>query len=187
MRILKRHESDYRRGLKTRYTQRTHENLRAHLVREVDRAVSMIREHRPFSEISRQLGVVAHFVSLANEPIDSSASWAGDYRRYIETAHPRFAVVFYGFEESVQDSVSLDRYLRESLARRAESSQVVAREYKRIGKRSGVGVFDDRSAAFGIAAASYSRALSDMAVVLRHIWLEAGGTDTRRDLPQRND
>jgi len=183
MRILAKHEAEYRRGVLTRYNARTHENVRAHLVREVDRAVEMIRSHRPFDEVSRQLGVVAHFVSLANEPIDAKAHWADDYRRYIETAQPRFAVVFYGFDRDLNDSVALDRYLRESLARRVRSIEVVESEYDRIHKPSGIGVFDDRSPAFGIAASAFSRSLSDIAVVLRYIWIEAGGTDSRASLP----
>ena len=47
--------------------------------------------------------------------------------------------------------------------------------------------FDDRSTAFGTAALAFSEGLSDLAAVLRYIWLRAGGADERDFLPYDAD
>ena len=47
---------------------------------------------------------------------------------------------------------------------------------------SGLGVFDDRSSAFGVASVAWSHAVTDVALVLRYIWLRAGGADERTGL-----
>jgi hypothetical protein len=58
----------------------------------------------------------------------------------------------------------------------------VGDEYRRIGYRNGTAGFDDRSTAFGVAAVSFSHAVSDLARVLRYVWLAGGGADPRQQL-----
>ena len=55
----------------------------------------------------------------------------------------------------------------------------IGREYARTGQIDGRALFDDRSTAFGVAAVSYSHALSDTANAYRFVWLRAGGADPR--------
>jgi len=58
----------------------------------------------------------------------------------------------------------------------------VGREYRRIDFASGVAAFDDHSTAFGVASLAFSHAVTDVASVLRYIWLRAGGGDSRSGL-----
>ena len=61
----------------------------------------------------------------------------------------------------------------------------VGLEYDRIGGPYGRERFDDRSTAFGLSAIAFSQAVTDLAIVLRHVWIEAGGYDPREGLPVR--
>ncbi|MEM9554226.1 MAG: hypothetical protein AAGC60_08200 [Acidobacteriota bacterium] len=154
----------------------------------VDNAVASIREHRPFNEISYRLGVVAHYLALANSPLATGsgdateARWRGDFARYAESAAPRVRFVFYGFRPGRFD---LQRLLDASFRRSRGHYPMLGREYRRIDFGSGVRGFDDRSTAYAVTSLGYSHAVSDIAETLRYIWLEAGGIDTRPSIPRR--
>ena len=60
---------------------------------------------------------------------------------------------------------------------------MIGREYRRIDFASGLGRFDDRSTAFGVGSLAFSHAVPDVTLVLRYIWLAAGGMDDRTNLP----
>lgn len=155
----------------------------------VDNAVKSIQLMRPFNEISYRLGLVAHYVSDLNNPLHSSQAdgaenrFYTDYLRYVESAQPRFSVVFYGFDPQLDTPQELQSLFDDSLERSRRFYGFVGREYRRVGFQSGRRHFDDRSAAFGIASLSHSHAVSDVAEVFRYIWLRAGGTDNRRVFP----
>ncbi len=140
-----------------------------------------------------QLGVVAHFVADAHNPLNSAdsdpeeARYYADYLRYAESAEPRFPLVFYGFRAGFDDPRALDRLVADALARGRLLYPLVGREYRRIGFAGGVASFDDRSTAFGVTSIEFSRAASDIAQVLRYIWLRAGGADPRTALPVRGE
>jgi hypothetical protein len=151
---------------------------------EVDATVSAIRAHRPFEEIVQRLGQVAHYVADADNPLASSGDdpdegrYFLDYLRYAESAEPRFPLVFYGVPR-VLDNKGVKPILDAALRRGRELYPMVGREYRKIGYASGIGRFDDRSTAFGVASVSFSHAVTDVALVLRYIWLTAGGADDR--------
>lgn len=163
--------------------------LEATTARKIEEAIAAIEAHRPFNEISYRLGVVAHYVAAANDPLNTSdrdaaeARYGADYRRYLESAQGRFKVVFYGFRPKMNGRGSLERMLGETIARGRSLYPFIGREYRRVGFAPGVKVFDDRSTAYGVGAIAFSRAVSDIAEVLRYIWLRAGGIDTRERLP----
>jgi hypothetical protein len=156
---------------------------------EVDAAVAAIRGHQPFAEIVRRLGAVSHYLADANNPLATSATDAAegryftDYLRYAETAEPRFPLLFYGIRPGLEARRDVAPLLAETFARGRALYPMVGREYRRIGYASGLGRFDDRSSAFGVASIAFSRAVSDVAVVLRYIWIKAGGGDERAHLP----
>ena len=76
----------------------------------------------------------------------------------------------------------LKQLVLRALHRGRDLYPLVGEEYRRVGFASGVGAFDDRSTAFGIAAVSYSHAVSDLARVLRYVWVQGGGADPRQRL-----
>lgn len=155
------------------------------LLAEVEGAIAAIRDHRPFEEIVRRLGTVAHYVADANNPLAVSGSdpeearYFVDYLRYAETAEPRFPLVFYGVPASLDRKKDVKPLLTEALRRGRQVYPMVGREYRKIGFASGVGRFDDRSTAFGVASVAFSHAVTDVTLVLRHIWIAAGGADDR--------
>ena len=153
---------------------------------EANRAVEYIRQHRPFADVVRQLGVVLHFVADANHPLYVSAddpgegNYAADFHRYVTSAEPRFAVAYYGVDTRLDRLSAVPAFVNRTLDRSRSFYPFIGTEYGRIGGKSGVGVFDDRSTAFGVAAVSFSRAITDGSSMLRLVWLEAGGADPLR-------
>jgi hypothetical protein len=160
------------------------------LAAEVDAAVAAIQQHRPFEEIVRRLGAVAQLLADANDPLAAAAGgdpdearYAADYRRYLETAEPRFPLVFYGLPPAVAGArPDAARLAAASLARARSLYPSIGLEYRRIGFASGLGRFDDRSTAFAVGSLSFSHAVTDLASVLRAVWLRAGGADERTGL-----
>jgi hypothetical protein len=158
---------------------------------EMARAIAAIQSHRPFEEVVRQLGVVSHYVADANNPLAASGldveegRYFVDYLRYAESAEPRFPLVFYGVRPGLEEKKDVSPLLAETFRRARELYPLVGREYRRIGFGSGLRLFDDRSTAFGVASLSFSHAVTDVALVLRYIWITAGGIDERSNLPAR--
>lgn len=157
--------------------------LDAAVALEAGRAVTWIRSHRPFADVVHQLGVVVHLVNDANYPLHTSAAdssepgYAEDYGRYVRSAQRRFAAAFYGVDPRLDSLGAVRPFIQRSLDRARALYPYVGSEYRRVEGQSGLVAFDDRSTAFGVAAVSFSRALTDAAAMLRLIWLEAGGAD----------
>ncbi len=200
---IARHEEDFRQGVLAPFSDgdaRRHVanpdgtgTLPRAVAEETERAVSMIRSLAPFDQVVHQLGVVAHFVADAHNPLNAAdsdpeeARYYADYLRYAESAEPRFPLVFYGFRAHFGDPRAVDALVADALARGRQLYPLLGREYRRIGFAGGVASFDDRSTAFGVTSVEFSRAASDIAQVLRYIWLRAGGADPRTALPVRGE
>jgi hypothetical protein len=155
--------------------------LREMVREEARRAVAGIEGHRPFSEIVHQIGVVSHFVADLNDPLrvanldPRERSYGGHFPRYLDSAHNRFAVVYYGSGRQISSAAGLDSLVARALSRGRRLYPDVGREYRRISGNGGR--FDDRSTAFAVGSLAYSHAVSDVAAVMRYIWLAAGGSD----------
>src|SRR5687767_3085804 len=196
-RQIERHVKLYRRGVVEAF--RDHDAARHFknpdgsgaldrvIVEEAARAVALIEAHRPFADVVYQLGRVAHFVADANNPLNASQEpreerYFSDYLYYMESARPRFAPVFYGVNRRLDRAPDLGGLAADAIARGRALYPLVGKEYQRVGRVSGRALFDDKSTAFGVAALSYSRALSDAANALRFVWLRSGGADPRSAL-----
>jgi hypothetical protein len=192
-RQIVRHKLKYRDGLIEPFSTTTadhHEKnadgsgrLDEVIALETERAVHYIRAHYPFPDIVKQLGVLLHYVADANNPLYTSATdtgearYAADFLRYMRSAEPRFAPAFYGVDRELDSLDAVPAFVERSLGRSRSLYPFIAKEYQRVDGRSGVEAFDDRSTAFGVAAVSYSRALTDAVAILRFVWLQAGGAD----------
>lgn len=200
-RQIELHAADFRAGVLAPFGDRSPERHVANpdgsgaldraIAEETERAVAMIRSLAPFDQVVRQLGVVAHFVADAHNPLNGSdddpreSELYADYLRYAESAEPRFPLVFYGFRAPFDEPRHVEALAREALARGRTLYPLIGREYRRIEFAAGSRTFDDRSTAFGVTSVQFSRAASDIAQVLRYIWLRAGGADPRSALPVR--
>jgi hypothetical protein len=151
----------------------------------VDGAIDAIRAHHPFSEIVEQLGVLTHYAADASNPLNVSSAdpeeekYSADYLRYLDSAWPRFRVVFYGAGRDLSTPADISSMLERSFSRGRLLYPSLHAEYQRIGAPRGVALFDDRSTAFGVGSVAFSHAVSDAAALLRYIWLRAGGVDNR--------
>lgn len=151
----------------------------------VDGAIDAIRAHHAFSDIVHDLGVVAHYGADASNPLSVSSAdpeeekYSADYLRYLDSAWPRFRVVFYGAGRDLSTPADLSSMLARSFSRGRVLYPSLHAEYQRIGAPRGVEFFDDRSTAFGVGSVAFSHAVSDVAALLRYIWLRAGGVDNR--------
>lgn len=152
-------------------------------------AEAAIRTHQPFDEIVFNLGIAAHFMADANNPLATSKAdpeagrYFVDFLRYAESAEPRFPLIFYGLRPGLEQAPDLSQLLAATLARGRTLYPLIGLEYQRIDFASGIGRFDDHSTAFGVASLAFSHAVTDVALVLRYIWLRAGGADERASLP----
>ncbi len=157
----------------------------------VDNALAAIEKHQPFAQVAYHLGLVAHFVATANNPLNTArsdpreADYYADYLSYMDSVESRFGLVFYGFRPQVGDRAQLAAVIHETLRRSRRAYPLLGREYRRIDFQSGRLKFDDRCTAFGTSALAFSHAVSDIAEVLRYVWLQAGGADRRSKLPLR--
>lgn len=159
---------------------------------QVQNSVRMIQAHYPFDDIVYQLGLVSHFVADANSPLRCDdkdpyeSRYDADFQRYAQSAEGRLTVVFYGLDPRLDDDSGLTAFVQRMVERCRSLYSSVGEEYRRIGFQEGRTHFDDRSTAFGVVSVAYSQAVSDITVVLRYIWLRAGGADRRPDLPVRS-
>ena len=156
---------------------------------EADQAIRAVVDHRPFSQIVYQLGVVSYWVASLNNPLllaEVSApgpTYSQDYFRYLEDARTRFSVLYYGHDRQLESSEAFEVLLTRSQNRSQAMAPRIAAEYDRVGAINGLKLFDDRSTAFGVGALAFSHGVSDIAGVLRYIWIQAGGVDSRRFPP----
>jgi hypothetical protein len=159
------------------------------IVAEVARAIQSIQALRPFEEVVFRLGVVSHYLADAENPLNTSDAdpeegrYFADYARYLERTEPRLPVVFYGLRPGFDTQPDPSALVADVFRRGRALYPLIGREYRRIGFASGVDHFDDRSTAFGVAALAFSHAVSDVGLVMRYIWVRAGGGDFRTGLP----
>lgn len=202
LRQIAKHREDYHKGVLAAFEDgdparhRQEEaggSLRATILYEAGGAVAAIRAHRTMEEIVYRLGVVSHYLADANFPLNTSAadpqeaSYFADFARYLESTEPRIQTVFYGLRPAVQKASSLEAMLDQTFARSRGLYPRIGDEYRRVGTVDGRRLFDDRSTAFGVAALCRSHALTDIAEMLRWVWMQAGGADPRRGLPVRGE
>lgn len=189
-RQIERHAAMFKAGVLEPVTNPSQTGLALDQVieNEIARAVQTIRSHQPMSEIVRQIGVAAYYIAHANNPLvigrsdPDEPSYFADYMGYVDSARRRFTAVFYGLVPEFERSGQVSDLLERTFRRGRLLYPLVGREYDRIGGPWGRQKFDDRSTAFGVSAVAYSQAVTDVSIVLRHIWLEAGGIDPRAPL-----
>ena len=152
---------------------------------QAEAIVKAIRGHQPFADIVYKIGVLSHYLADSNNPLSTSSADAqepryyADFLTYLETAYPRFSVVFYPPSKEPKTSNDLPKLVANTLQRSRSMYPMIGREYQRIGGFNGSRLFDDRSTAFGVGSVAFSRAVSDVATVLRYVWIRSGGIDNR--------
>lgn len=189
-RQLERHKAAYREAAaEPIYEGASWEEIEGSVRARTARAIAMIEGHRPFVELAGELGRLGREVAELSDPLRASDEdpyedrFAPDWGRYVDSARPRFVVVFQGDGRDVGDDQALAELIRATGERARGLYPIVGREYRRIPEADGRQHFDDRSAAYGAAAVAFSHGVSDLVGVLRYIWIRAGGADERDFLP----
>ncbi len=185
--LLEKYESDYLRGVReaaqdaaeSRHRERAvgrRGAIRTELNARVASALRAVRTRKPMRDLVYELGLTAHLVADANNPLRVGADELGpgieaDYEAYFSRKLPRFPTVFYG----LRDEGDVESVVSHAIARSRRFNALLEEEYHRDGRTRSAAEFDDRSTAFGIASISYSRAVSDLVNVFYAVWKEAGG------------
>lgn len=184
--LLEKYEGDYLRGVRDAAEdqgERRHREglaggrgpIRAELNGRVNASLRAVRARKPIRELVYELGLTAHIVADANNPLRVGTHYESgieaDYEAYFARRMTRFPTVFYG----IRDLGTVDAVIGHALARSRRFNALLDEEYHRGGRLRSSAEFDDRSTAFGIASISYSRAVSDLVNVFYIVWREAGG------------
>jgi hypothetical protein len=185
--LLEKYEGDYLRGVRDAAEasgEASHREpvagrrgpIRSELHARIAASLRTVRTRRPMRELVYELGLTAHLVADANNPLRVGTAKLGpvvqaDYEAYFARKLPRFPTVFYG----LRDPAGVDAVVGAALARSRRFNALLEEEYNRDGRLRTSAEFDDRSTAFGIASVSYSRAVSDLVNIFYYVWKEAGG------------
>jgi hypothetical protein len=185
--LLEKYEGDYLRGVRDAAEasgEASHREpvagrrgpIRTELNTRTNAALRVVRTHRPMRDLVYELGLTAHLIADANNPLRVGTAKLGpsveaDYEAYFARKLARFPTVFYGLREPL----GVDEVVGAALARSRRFNALLEEEYNRDGRLRSSAEFDDRSTAFGIASVSYSRAVSDLVNVFYYVWKEAGG------------
>jgi hypothetical protein len=180
--MIEKYKSEYDRGLASAAEQSTTPSkegtaaIRSAIEKNVGESISLLRDKSSPADFVRNLGILVHLVSIANDPLhlDPAASLEGkhaDYESYFEKRMTRFPTVFYGLDSKLQLSAYLDRML----SRTSRFCPLLEEEYFRFGEDHISTEFDDRSTAFGIASVTYSHSVTDAVNLYYFIWREIGG------------
>jgi hypothetical protein len=186
--LIERYAAEYERGLQRAEAEEgtaPHHyfvlsrsgRLRDQIQEETAATIAAVRGNKPMSELVERLGSLAHLVADANNPFHVSngdprlALVHDDFEQYFERRMSKFPTVFYG----LANDFVLGTYLDKTFSRSARFYPLMSEEYFRNGEEHTSAQFDDRSTAFGIAAVSYSHAVTDLVNLYYYIWREAGG------------
>lgn len=141
-----------------------------------------LRKPVPLGDLVEELGILSVLVLQANDPlaVDSSdpreARYAQSYRRYVFSILGRVRLVYYGWDGRLNSGTGgLSSVVSTALDRSRRLYPFVGQEFYRGGALGSWKDFDDRSIAFGVAAVSLSRGMTDFINLCRWIWKGGGG------------
>jgi len=148
------------------------------------RAVSeAVIGQRPFSEVARRFGELAHYVADAGFP--PNAGGTGDEWRYrhftdlVDNRLDRLRFVFYGHGETNLERGNPEAFV-DTVVQLARAQDVdLARAYAAAGDPPEPSAFDDRSVPFAIASLAYSRTTTSIVRAWIDAWRRSGGDMTR--------
>ena len=156
-------------------------SLEAALGAQVAKCASDLRRPVPMADLVEEAGVLAVRVLDANDPLavahgDSrEAGYAEAYQRYVDAARGRMRLVYYGQDHELIMEGAVDRTVGAALNRSNALYPFVGQEFYRTGEIRDWRALDDRSVAFGVAAVSLSRGLTDVANLVSFVWRQGGG------------
>ena len=179
----KRFDAGIRRGLEAPPSWRAAApgSLGLALEEQVRVCATRLRKPVPLDELVEEIGVLAVRVLDAADPLAVShedprePAYAGAYQAYVDSVRPRVRLVFYGQNEDLIYRRAVNSAVSEAFARGRTLYPYVGQEFFRTGELRDWRTIDDRSVAFGVAAISLSRGLTDLANFASYVWYYGGG------------
>jgi hypothetical protein len=179
----KRFDAGIRRGLDAPPSWRaaTPGNLVFALEEQVSTCATGLREPIPLADLVEELGVLAVRVLDASDPLavahddPREPAYAEAYQAYVDSIRDRVRLVFYGQNEDLIYHRQVGLAVSEALQRGRSLYPYVGQEFYRTGQLRDWRTIDDRSVAFGVAAISLSRGLTDLANFASYVWYYGGG------------
>jgi hypothetical protein len=140
-----------------------------------------LRRPIPLEDLVEEVGVLAVLTLDANDPLavahndPREPEYSGAYEAYVSSVRGRVRLVYYGQDRALLEHRSLTQTVDHAFARSRELYPFVGAEFYRTGVLRNWRQLDDRSVAFGVAAVSLSRGLTDLANFTAFIWQRGGG------------
>ena len=148
---------------------------------QVQRCAQALNQPVPLEDFVEEIGVLAVRVLDASDPLAVShddpreASYSAAYQAYVDSVRKRVRLVYYGQDHELIYSRQVDASVSAALERSRTLYPHVGAEFFRTGTMRDWRSFDDRSVAFGVAAISMSRGLTDLANFVSFVWRSGGG------------
>lgn len=140
-----------------------------------------LRRPIPLEDLVEELGVLAVRVLDANDPLAVShddprePSYAAAFEAYVDSVRGRVRLVYYGQDQDLIYRNDIRGAIDRTVRRSRELYPYVGEEFFRTGVLRDWRTFDDRSVAFGVAAVSLARGLTDVANFVAYVWNDGGG------------
>jgi len=159
-------------------------SLAARQAREIE---AMIDGHKPFAEVARAMGSLAHVIGDLNNPLQvadddpAEARYAADYVSYVESNLDRYPLVFYGWSDphlglpGRPADGDVESFATAIADRTRGHYPHIRRAYAANDPRPVAQRFDVRSLPFGIGSLCYSHTVTDTARIWLYIWGRAHG------------
>lgn len=162
-----------------------HPGLHGELIAEkishhVDVIVNMINNHEPFKNIIHEMGTLSHHVTDLNFPLTRNGDgkkYYDAFAKFCSSKEDKIPFVFYGFYDPHLSKNNIQGFSAEVNRRSMSHIPYVKESFLRT-RQGSQAEFDDRSILFGIAALSFSHAITDIARVWLFVWNQAHGDVT---------
>jgi len=153
---------------------------------QIDKIVSMIDRQEPFKNIVYEMGILSHYATDLNAPLSPNGDGKEHYNafyRFCFQKEKKIRIVFYGFSDPFLAQKDLAQFSENSLNRTLSHVPYVKDSFSRA-RNGSDSEFDERSILFGIAALSYSHAVTDIARLWLYAWNESHGDLTGTPFPE---
>ncbi len=153
----------------------------ARLAAEVERAVGLLNQQAPMSQVAQVFGRIARIAAdlsfcLNIGPEDPRAAGIRDsFARYVEEKLPRMSLTFGGYPDERLAEEDVAGFARATAAAARRDYDSVLRSYFPPGRTAAAQDFDDRSVAFAAASLETSLALTSTARAWLFAWWRANG------------
>lgn len=147
------------------------------IARQARAIVNMIDNREPFRKVIYEMGVLSHHITDLNFPLTKSGEGKEHYdafAQFCQSKEDKVQFVFYGFYDPHLSGNDLHAFAVKAFQRSASHIPYVKESFHRI-QHGSQAEFDDRSILFGIAAISFSHAVTDIARTWLYIWDQAHG------------